>query len=1174
MSHPLFWPGKYYWFPIGNTAAVCYSRDLAPEEPGNILLLGCGDPRNVLYTIYNEPTNGTRRLDFTCCDSEPAVLARNVLLLTLVIDQQSYTNTVWNIFYHLYLDDASHQALLAQCRKLVALADTAQRWRDSPYGRIIRFCSDYSRNELQRHWSLYADMHELPEARKRAIREAFSRVAEFNLSTKGVAGAARSAGPLTHLIQEPSISLFSHYWKTGTTIFDSPAIAQATLINPTFVYSLAGEGGHAYHRTEPLAGFHLAAVAGNSERTVTMMDIVEGAKAEFSDWCTAFISHLASSSSRVPIIRLVVGDAMAVCSYLERHGNLETIRSTTPVAQWKTQPMAFNKEYASEGFPDRFNVIDTSNLVDHIDLLNVLIIALPLLEPPPRPSVLYTESLLFEGLNPTKDFARRLRANLTVMSLLLGVTPIDYVSGFSSRSNTHDLMLHAAVGTDAAQFHQVTTWKTPLTGDPYAYRCGGAALPPVFDHIQLGTFLYDLYHALFEKEDVFYLLGLKEKRRAKALAHSDIIHINRETYVLFLKLVKGRLCISREVWNRVMLRFWDLFEADQTLVMDKVYGQEFVTQLHLHHVVTLPFLSFPPQKLGRFAGWASVPTLVRVILIVPRERLSKLSDIAQDNLTPPLQCDILGPEKINSFASVHAAFGHAYTAGTRESPRVSFEQDPEEWNGTSPLIVSFILAARYLEFQPHHLQRVALSIPNFSGSARVTIAGHGESLCIHSADLTDESSVLLVPERHSPPDQPSSPISSSSSPSVVHGDRTEIGTSGRAVVALDEQCELVTTMTCTVSIENEVVQWKLGEGAQPSIVQISPCTMKLTLCGRVQYVTYPFPVIGSQNRLRPARKSRYIEVVVPVYGPFKPEGMKLNPFPVIDIDRQLALWSMHRVNLRCMPSLVLGTPGSIQRLDAHVGNMMSNREHSLLREGHKGDKGDPMLNLKQSLSIIFCPADRDLEGRPRRLLALLDDATNNFDTLIFVDTFHYDLQYHTIVCSGYVLPTTEEFMSRMRVPFGRLVELGRISHLRLYSGGLKLWKQLLPALAERCRYSWQHTDKCEYRKKGTIPLSEESDEDPLCSCGRGKDVACMNRNEVWRPFAPHVTRIALSPLFAVSYLETVGRQPSAHRCFVCRGNGKPKIMACGRCNKVRYCSKACQKNHWREHKTQCVTSDA
>jgi len=58
MAKPLAWPGKYFFYPIGNTAAVCLTRDIAAEEHADILLLGCGDPRNVLYTIFCEPESG------------------------------------------------------------------------------------------------------------------------------------------------------------------------------------------------------------------------------------------------------------------------------------------------------------------------------------------------------------------------------------------------------------------------------------------------------------------------------------------------------------------------------------------------------------------------------------------------------------------------------------------------------------------------------------------------------------------------------------------------------------------------------------------------------------------------------------------------------------------------------------------------------------------------------------------------------------------------------------------------------------------------------------------------------------------------------------------------------------------------------------------------------------
>jgi hypothetical protein len=52
MAHPLLWPPKTFFYPIGNTSAVCLTQDLAPEQTADVLLLGCGDPRHVLYTLY------------------------------------------------------------------------------------------------------------------------------------------------------------------------------------------------------------------------------------------------------------------------------------------------------------------------------------------------------------------------------------------------------------------------------------------------------------------------------------------------------------------------------------------------------------------------------------------------------------------------------------------------------------------------------------------------------------------------------------------------------------------------------------------------------------------------------------------------------------------------------------------------------------------------------------------------------------------------------------------------------------------------------------------------------------------------------------------------------------------------------------------------------------------
>jgi hypothetical protein len=56
MTHPVLWRGKTFFYPIGNTSAVCLTQDLCPTEKADVLLLACGDPRHILYTVYANST--------------------------------------------------------------------------------------------------------------------------------------------------------------------------------------------------------------------------------------------------------------------------------------------------------------------------------------------------------------------------------------------------------------------------------------------------------------------------------------------------------------------------------------------------------------------------------------------------------------------------------------------------------------------------------------------------------------------------------------------------------------------------------------------------------------------------------------------------------------------------------------------------------------------------------------------------------------------------------------------------------------------------------------------------------------------------------------------------------------------------------------------------------------
>ncbi|TFK78422.1 hypothetical protein K466DRAFT_668449 [Polyporus arcularius HHB13444] len=680
MSHTFFWPGKYYFYPIGNTSAVCLTRDIPPEERASILLLGCGDPRHVLYTIFSESELSIRKLDFTCVDFEPAVL-----------------------------------------------------------------------------------------------------------------------GPLTIHAVPVGADQVLNYWKTGTTFSQPKDVSSAKLMNPTFAYSLTGEGCTVHYGTDPMTPFHFAALFGTSKGTVSPKDMVRSAKAEFSDWCSAFQRVVSmSDAANLPCIRFFLADATAACHALNSFRTTGSLAMGAPVAQFRTDLIRLDsEEYVAGCAPSSFHVIETSNLIDHIGLLNILVAAVPLLSPS-LSSVLYTESLLFNGEDATKEFAELLYADIGTMALLLNLCPVDYLSGFTTRSNTHEIMVHKFLSKDDdkahTQFHQVTTWKSPISCDSVlALHEGRPRSPPVFDAGQLGTLLFDVYHAVFEQEDAMTFWRQNQHNLLRAMRSSNMIHYMRESFALFLKLVRERLRVSSDQWCRVMERFINLEGADETMPMNTVNRNDLYAHLHRQNVYTVDYYKKAGgQKIGRFTGWDIIPPLARVILTVPREKIRSFeATLEQTGVgTPLLHGDIRGSWSLNNFSAVHAAYGRVIPIGTKADPRVRFEGDPDGRNGSHDLVVSFVVPSMLLtDIEPPHLLKVRLSVRSTTGTTPLH-AKMGMDMEIYSASLMDERQVQVLPERQVPRSDFEAPAGSILSPNTTLS--TQIGKQSAVSIELDEQCELIT----------------------------------------------------------------------------------------------------------------------------------------------------------------------------------------------------------------------------------------------------------------------------------------------------------------------------------------------------------------------------------------------
>jgi len=236
------------------------------------------------------------------------------------------------------------------------------------------------------------------------------------------------------------------------------------------------------------------------------------------------------------------------------------------------------------------------------------------------------------------------------------------------------------------------------------------------------------------------------------------------------------------------------------------------------------------------------------------------------------------------------------------------------------------------------------------------------------------------------------------------------------------------------------------------------------------------------------------------------------------------------------------------------------------------DLTDTLLNVKNTIHVILS----EFPGSRRaRVFALHTD--KNIDTVIFATALRLDLASHAFVIDAQVLTLSERMAHRVKDTLTAIH--GEVRLIEFHGKEAVAWKRLLPAFAERCR-TWKHGPNCEYLARKTVPLSLEYDGDPLCSCGKGKDVAPeFAKEEAWKSAIPYVTRIAISPLYGVPYAENVGRivtglgavKPSGpeKRCQGCGGLGKPKLLVCGRCKGAEYCSVDCQRADWKAHKGTC-----
>lgn len=410
------------------------------------------------------------------------------------------------------------------------------------------------------------------------------------------------------------------------------------------------------------------------------MDI---AKQQFKDWCGAFRESRASDSIT---IRFFAGEALAFCRALDILARTKQDKPGIFTGPWRASQIDLSN---CESMPTSYDVIDTSNLMDHLGAINLLMVTQPLLKlNPASQAVLYTETLLPSGEDASQSFAERLCADVPTIALLLGLAPHPYLTAFSSQSNAHELIM-LRVFKEMAQYHERVVWVNSTSGD---HNARNKSLPLSFKATELAKLLFGIYNNMFADESISPRL-INNPTFKGAVSMSEA-HYHRETFAILLQHLQRRILVLDGGWARVMNEFQDAIMQDRSSILGMNHYQDLCLQLHLYGVYTVssltpnwrsaPRIGRPDEKI--FEGWTNIPPVVCLVLTVPRAKLSIL--MPEDAGSPRLQCNILGGTAYHNVASsLHGIWGKLISRS--DAPNgVTIEEDPLGVRGTSDLIVS------------------------------------------------------------------------------------------------------------------------------------------------------------------------------------------------------------------------------------------------------------------------------------------------------------------------------------------------------------------------------------------------------------------------------------------------------------------------------------------------------
>ncbi|KAI9650521.1 hypothetical protein NHQ30_000537 [Ciborinia camelliae] len=664
------------FYAIGNTLAVNLFEYHAPRtDKGttDILLLACGDPRSILYSLW--------------CEGKPA---RNILLFSLIIDNAtSYASqspddkarigAIWNLFYHFFIPKEDTNLLRNQSAKLLSFSETLEKWAESPYS-SVSFLSLQTLEEVRKIWNQYSierstQEQESYEAPRRAdISKIFKRyIKNSEICSSYTAGVHISEG------WRQAFNTIRAYWTSGVVAGNKNDIKALGfdgngILNPTFAVSSVSERFVLSPSSNPLSGYHVPHLFDNPvDEEEVLEDSAASSKKDFANWCKAFAEYARAESVGV---KVYLGDAVTFAHELacRSQSSATSVLTRLYASQWSGKPLLLHGPSA-RSLPNSYEIIDTSNIVDHHGHLNILSAVIPILSNTPS-SVLYTESLRTHSDKVQDNLKTVLEMDVNVAALLLGLVPFGNVIGYTTANSSAEDVIEES----SHRYRSRIPWRSPSLGDHHV--CSSLDrknnIKPKVDPDELSKLLFDVYFKMFSAK---YLNNNQLFNQA--------IHYSRLSFVSLLQIVKRNISTN---WTRFYMSLHGNIANEKV----SIFGPEAIMETIIH----LDISNVIPGALAREYGSASISF---VTLVVPRKNLEVF--FKSDSVSfPSIHLCIFKPNQPrcrHRFFAIDCFFG---SLGPQTNAELCGEvvEDSRGFNGTADMIVSCPVSSYLLRGNKWH----------------------------------------------------------------------------------------------------------------------------------------------------------------------------------------------------------------------------------------------------------------------------------------------------------------------------------------------------------------------------------------------------------------------------------------------------------------------------------------